>query len=84
MHNVSDLRVNGAIFLVKGRRAAVNANHKDERCSLLFFLLTVAYFSGKSNGCVGLCLYEMRWLLLVGDTSANVAQMHNCYFLHFF
>ena len=36
VHNVSDLRVNGAIFLVKGRRAAVNANHKDERCSLHF------------------------------------------------
>lgn len=37
VHNVSDLRPNGAIFLVKGRRTSVNANHKDERCSLLLF-----------------------------------------------
>ena len=43
VHNVSELRMNGAIFLVKGPQAAVNANHKDERCSLLLKLLIIPY-----------------------------------------
>jgi hypothetical protein len=35
VHNVYELRMNGVIFLIKGLQAAVNANHKNERCSLL-------------------------------------------------
>jgi hypothetical protein len=43
VHNVSELGMNGAIFLVKGPQAAVNANHKDERCSLLLVIFNSVF-----------------------------------------
>ena len=42
--NVCPLRVDGAVFLVKGRTTPVNANHKDERCNLLYIQIYLIFY----------------------------------------